>query len=229
MTAQALALHLDRPRTELRVVHNPENPEAPLDRDRDSGRSASRAGGRSIGRRGAHCPAGCPRVRRGTARLSLPPLQFLFPAGRAILPELRNLKQLVPGMTGSGNLFRDLVGGILELTVSPGGNPKNPSERLDFGTGPKRSSLTNAPGSRSKCSTDGRSSAGRTLQKESPRKVLVKLDRNTFLMATGASERALRRCSARPVRRPSAARHASLRACRPRGDSRSARGRALRR
>ncbi|MGI0156247.1 MAG: ATP-binding protein, partial [Thermoplasmata archaeon] len=29
MTAQALALHLDRPRTELRVVHNPENPERP--------------------------------------------------------------------------------------------------------------------------------------------------------------------------------------------------------
>ena len=29
MTAQALALHLDRPRSELRVVHNPENPERP--------------------------------------------------------------------------------------------------------------------------------------------------------------------------------------------------------
>jgi len=29
MTAQALALHLDRPRTEIRIVHNPENPERP--------------------------------------------------------------------------------------------------------------------------------------------------------------------------------------------------------
>src|SRR5579862_7308655 len=29
MTAQALALHLERPLTETRVVHNPENPERP--------------------------------------------------------------------------------------------------------------------------------------------------------------------------------------------------------
>src|SRR5579863_5765015 len=29
MTAQALALHLERPRTEIRIVHNPENPERP--------------------------------------------------------------------------------------------------------------------------------------------------------------------------------------------------------
>src|SRR5271157_1530961 len=29
MTAQALALHLARPTTEIRVVHNPENPERP--------------------------------------------------------------------------------------------------------------------------------------------------------------------------------------------------------
>src|SRR5579863_8183333 len=29
MTAQALALHLDRPKTEIRIVHNPENPERP--------------------------------------------------------------------------------------------------------------------------------------------------------------------------------------------------------
>ena len=29
MTAQALALHLPRPATELRIVHNPENPERP--------------------------------------------------------------------------------------------------------------------------------------------------------------------------------------------------------
>ncbi len=30
MIAQALALHLPRPKEEIRVVHNPENPERPL-------------------------------------------------------------------------------------------------------------------------------------------------------------------------------------------------------
>jgi ATP-dependent Lon protease len=188
MTAQALALHLDRPRTELRVVHNPENPERPsieivtrdeVHREREAARSVE---GELI------APQDAPASVAERLGYRCPRCSFYSLPVERYCPSCGNLKQLVPGMTGSGNPFRDLVGGILELTVSPGGNPQESVRTTRLRNGAEEVVAYERAGEQIKVLDQRALERRRTLQKESPRKVLVKLDRNTFLMATGASE-----------------------------------------
>jgi len=124
MTAQALALHLDRPRSELRVVHNPENPERPtveivpreeVHREREALRSVE---GEMI------APTDAPAAVAERLGYRCPRCSFYSLPSERYCPSCGNVKQVLPGMSGSSNPFRDLVGGILELTVSPGGNPQ---------------------------------------------------------------------------------------------------------
>lgn len=188
MTAQALALHLERPRTELRVVHNPENPERPsiemvsreeVYREREAARSVegelippSEAPATVAERLGYRCPR--------CSFYSLPTERYC--------PSCGNVKQAPPGVTGSGNPFRDLVGGILELTVSPGGNPQESVRTTRLRSGVEEVVAYERAGDQIKVLDQRALERRRTLQHQSPRKVLVKLDRNTFLMATGATE-----------------------------------------
>jgi ATP-dependent Lon protease len=188
MTAQALALHLDRPRSELRVVHNPENPERPtveivsreeVHHEREAARSVE---GELI------APSDAPvsvaeRLGYRCARCSF----YSLPTER-YCPSCGNVKQVVPGMSGSGNPFRDLVGGILELTVSPGGNPQESVRTTRLRNGVEEVVAYERAGDRIKVLDQRALERRRTLQHESPRKVLVKLDRVSFVMATGASE-----------------------------------------
>ncbi len=188
MTAQALALHLDRPRTELRVVHNPENPERPsvevvpredVSRERDAARSVE---GELI------APTDAPASVAERLGYRCPRCSFYSLPGERYCPSCGNVKQVVPGGTGSGNPFRDLVGGILELTVSPGGNPQESVRTTRLRNGVEEVVAYERGGDRIKVLDQRALERRRTLQKESPRKVLVKLDRNSFVMATGATE-----------------------------------------
>ena len=188
MTAQALALHLERPRTEIRIVHNPENPERPsvevvsreeVFKEREAARSTE---GELI--RPTDAPASvAERLGYRCARCSF----YSAPVDR-YCPSCGNTKQLVPGMTGSGNPFRDLVGGILELTVNPGGNPQESVRTTRLRNGVEEVVAYERAGDLIKVLDQRALERRRTLQHQSPRKVLVKLDRNTFVMATGASE-----------------------------------------
>jgi ATP-dependent Lon protease len=188
MTAQALALHLDRPRTELRVVHNPENPERPsvevvpredVYRERDAARSVE---GELI------APTEAPVSVAERLGYRCPRCSFYSLSSERYCPSCGNVKQVLPGMSGSGNPFRDLVGGILELTVSPGGNPQESVRTTRLRNGAEEVVAYERAGERIKVLDQRALERRRTLQRESPHKVLVKLDRNTFLMATGASE-----------------------------------------
>ena len=113
MTAQALALHLDRPRTELRVVHNPENPERPsievVPRDevyheREAARSVE---GEMI------VPTDAPASVAERLGYRCPRCSFYSLPTERYCPSCGNVKQPIPGVSGSGNPFRDLVGGFL--------------------------------------------------------------------------------------------------------------------
>ena len=188
MTAQALALHLERPRAELRVVHNPENPERPsievasrdeVYREREAARSVegdlilpSEAPATVAERLGYRCPR--------CSFYSLPTERYC--------PSCGNVKQVIPGGSGSGNPFRDLVGGILELTVSPGGNPQESVRTTRLRNGVEEVVAYERAGDKIKVLDQRALERRRTIQHQSPKKVLVKLDRNTFVMATGASE-----------------------------------------
>jgi ATP-dependent Lon protease len=188
MTAQALALHLDRPRSELRVVHNPENPERPtveivsreeVHREREALRSVE---GELI------APTDAPASVAERLGYRCPRCSFYSLPTERYCPSCGNVKQLLPGMAGSTNPFRDLVGGILELTVSPGGNPQEAVRTTRLRSGVEEVVAYERAGDRIKVLDQRALERRRTLQHESPRKVLVKLDRNTFVMATGASE-----------------------------------------
>src|SRR4029077_15289830 len=110
MTAQALALHLDRPRTEIRVVHNPENPERPsvevvprdeVYHDVEARRSTE---GELIN------PIDAPASVAERLRYRCPRCSFYSTPVDRYCPSCGNSKQIVPGMSpGSGNPFRDLV------------------------------------------------------------------------------------------------------------------------
>jgi ATP-dependent Lon protease len=188
MTAQALALHLDRPRAELRVVHNPENPERPsievvpreeVYRERDAARSVE---GELI------LPTEAPASVAERLGYRCPRCSFYSQPTERYCPSCGNVKQMMPGVAGSGNPFRDLVGGILELTVSPGGNPQESVRTTRLKNGVEEVVAYERAGDHVKVLDQRALERRRTLQHESPRKVLVKLDRNTFVMATGASE-----------------------------------------
>jgi ATP-dependent Lon protease len=188
MTAQALALHLERPRTELRVVHNPENPERPTIEvvrreevllEREAARTTegelvlpTEAPASVAERLGYRCP-----------RCSF----YSLPADR-YCPSCGNTKALLPGVGGGGNPFRDLVGGILELTVNPGGNPQETVRTTRLRNGVEEVVAYERAGDRIRVLDQHALERRRTKQREGPRKILVKLDRNCFVMATGASE-----------------------------------------
>jgi ATP-dependent Lon protease len=189
MTAQALALHLERPRTEIRIVHNPENPERPsvevvtreeVYHERETRRAIegeliqpSEAPASVAERLGYRCPR--------CSFYSLPTERYC--------PSCGNLKQVIPGVAaGSGNPFRDLVGGILELTVAPGGNPMESVRTTRLRNGVEEVVAYERAGEKITVLDQRALERRRSLQKESPSKVLVKLDRQPFLMATGASE-----------------------------------------
>jgi ATP-dependent Lon protease len=188
MTAQALALHLDRPRTEIRVVHNPENPERPsvevVSRDEVHSEVETRrtTEGELI------LPTDAPASVAERLGYRCPRCSFYSHPNERYCPSCGNLKQVLPGMTGSGNPFRDLVGGILELTVSPGGNPQESVRTTRLRNGVEEVVAYERAGDQIKVLDQRALERRRSLQKESPRKVLVKLDRNPFVMATGASE-----------------------------------------
>ncbi len=188
MTAQALALHLERPRTEIRIVHNPENPERPsvevVPRDevyheRETARSVE---GELI------VPADAPASVAERLGYRCPRCSFYSIPAERYCPSCGNLKQLLPGASGSGNPFRDLVGGILELTVSPGGNPQESVRTTRLRNGAEEVVAYERADDKIKVLDQRALEQRRSRQRESPRKVLVKLDRNTFVMATGASE-----------------------------------------
>ncbi|MCI4364380.1 MAG: ATP-binding protein [Thermoplasmata archaeon] len=188
MTAQALALHLERPSTEVRVVHNPENPERPsvelLRREevlveREAARTTE---GELI------APTEAPASVTERLGYRCPRCSFYSLPSDRYCPSCGNSKQMVPGGPGSGNPFRDLVGGILELTVSPGGNPQETVRTTRLKNGVEEVVAYERAGDRIRVLDQRALERRRLKQRESPHKVLVKLDRNCFVLATGASE-----------------------------------------
>src|SRR5580658_3653938 len=103
MTAQALALHLERPRTEIRIVHNPENPERPsveavgreeVYREHEALRTTK---GELI------APTEAPASVAERLGYRCPRCNFYSPPSDRYCPSCGNPKQVIPGVpTGGG-------------------------------------------------------------------------------------------------------------------------------
>ncbi len=188
MIAQALALHLPRPTEEVRVVHNPENPERPLVevrgeaevlRERESKGSAEgeliqpEAAPVNVAERlGYRC--------RNCGAYSSPSERFC--------PSCEKAK--IDMGPQAGNPFGDILGGLMESMA--GAAP--------FPTGKERVTTTRKRFDKEEVVVFERSGdmirvldqkaleRRREIEKLNPRKVIVPMDRNPFILSTGASE-----------------------------------------
>jgi len=186
MIAQALSLHISRPTEEIRVVHNPENPERPLvevkgfEEVSKELESKGFAEGEYIDpkeapvnvaeRLGYRC-ASC-----GT--YSSPKESFCPKCGRTKTTQVRS---------SATNPFGDLLGGLVEVTMGQlGGRDRVTTTRKRFGK--EEVVVFERSGEMIKVLDQQALEKRRELEKESPKKVIVSIDRNPFVLATGASE-----------------------------------------
>jgi ATP-dependent Lon protease len=186
MIAQALSLHISRPTEEIRVVHNPENPERPLvevkgfEEVSKELESKGFAEGEYIDpkeapvnvaeRLGYRC-ASC-----GT--YSSPKESFCPKCGRTKTTQVRS---------STTNPFGDLLGGLVEVTMGQlGGRDRVTTTRKRFGK--EEVVVFERSGEMIKVLDQQALEKRRELEKESPKKVIVSIDRNPFVLATGASE-----------------------------------------
>jgi len=186
MIAQALSLYLSRPTEEIRVVHNPENPEKPLvevkgiDEVTKEMESKGYAEGEFIDpkeapvnvaeRLGYRC-SNC-----GT--YSSPKDSFCPKCSRAKVAQVRSTPN---------NPFGDLLGGLVEVTMGQlAGRERVTTTRKRFGK--EEVVVFERAGEMIKVLDQQALEKRRELEKESPRKVIVPIGRNPFVLATGASD-----------------------------------------
>jgi len=186
MIAQALSLYLARPTEEIRVVHNPENPEKPLvevkgfDEVTKEMESKGYAEGEFIDpkeapvnvaeRLGYRC-SNC-----GT--YSSPKDSFCPKCSRAKVAQVRSTPN---------NPFGDLLGGLVEVTMGQlTGRERVTTTRKRFGK--EEVVVFERAGEMIKVLDQQALEKRRELEKESPRKVIVPIGRNPFVLATGASD-----------------------------------------
>jgi ATP-dependent Lon protease len=189
MIAQAISLHLRAPTEEIQIVQNPENPERPfvqiknakeienelklhktasgelIDPSQAPMNVAEQLGYRcvSCGKISSNKDLECPKC--GT-------------------PKTTPTKQKI------GNPFGDLMG-VIELTISQLGGEtgkKNRVKTTRVKNGKEEVVVYEPAGEKIKLLDQKALEKQRIFERQSPRKVLVPLDRNPFVMATGASE-----------------------------------------
>ena len=186
MIAQALSLHLPSVTEEIRVVHNPENPERPIvevkRRDEVVQEQTRLAGAEGdlidpkeapinvaerLGYKCVHC---------GT--YSSPGERMCPKCGRPKAASQSNV----------GNPFGDLLGGIFEVTIAQmgGGRDRVTTTRQQFGK--EEVVVYERAGDMVRVLDQKALEKRREMEKESPRKVLVPIPRRPFILATGASE-----------------------------------------
>lgn len=190
MIAQALALHLPQPREEVRVVHNPESPERPLVevkredevlRERETRGSAvgelidPETAPASVAERLGYRCRSCGTYSAATERTC---------------PHCEKPK-LDTGMQAN-NPFGDLLGNLMEsmATAAPGlaaaGKEKVTTTRR---RGDKEEVVVfERAGDKIRVLDQDALEKRRALERLRPHKVIVPLERNPFVLATGASE-----------------------------------------
>lgn len=186
MIAQALALHLPLPQEEIRVVHNPENPERPLvevkGRDEVVRETSERKGaeGEIIDPKSApvHVAERLGYRCKQCGTYSSPTDTVCPKCGQA---------KAMGGFQAAGNPFGDILGGIFEVTLGQmGGRDRVTTTRMQFGK--EEVVVFERAGEVIRVLDQAALEKRREMEKVSPRKVIARIDRSPFILATGASE-----------------------------------------
>jgi ATP-dependent Lon protease len=186
MIAQALALHLPHPSEEIRVVHNPQNPERPfvqvLDREQvqKEAQTQESAEGELID------PKAVPvNVAERLGYKCMNCGTYSSPKER-ICPKCTKPKSTQMGH-GADTPFGDLLGGLVEVTLGQmGGKDRVTTTRKRYG---KEEVVVYEKAGEMIMVLDQKTlEKRREIEKISPSKVLVPLERKAFVLSTGASQ-----------------------------------------
>ena len=186
MIAQALALHMSPPDEEIRVVHNPENPERPLievkRRDDVLRQQVEREGAEGDLIDPKEAPVNVAE-RLGYKCVSCG--TYSSPRER-VCPKCSRPKTTFQGGAAQ-NPFGDLLGGIFEVTLGQlPGRDRVTTTRRQFGQ--EEVVVYERAGEMVRVLDQPALEKRREMEKASPHKVLVPVNRQPFVLATGASD-----------------------------------------
>ncbi len=185
MVAQALALHLKKPEEEIRVVHNPENPERPLIQVRTRETIIDEVEEEDISEGEIIDPKAAPvhvaeklGYKCSNCGTYSPPKDFFCP---------KCSESKVSGMSHVDKRFGDIVG-LVGAAAFKGfeGNERITMTRKRYGK--EEIVIYERSGDMIKILDQKVLEKRREMEKVSPSKRLVGINRNPFVLATGASE-----------------------------------------
>ncbi|MBN1109338.1 MAG: ATP-binding protein [Methanomassiliicoccales archaeon] len=188
MIAQALSLHLLRPTQEIRVVHNPENPERPFVEIKGAEEVGRESQSKEFAEGELIDPKNAPvnvaerlgyRCRNCGA--------YSSPKERQCI----KCQKLKSSEVANNNPFGDLMSGLFEQMnvaglAGPVGKERVTTTRTRFGK--EEVVVFERCGEMIRVLDQEALEKRREWERQSPRKVLVPLDRNPFVLATGSSE-----------------------------------------
>ncbi len=187
MIAQALALHLRRPTEEIRVVHNPENPERPLVEVRNSNEVEKELESKGYAEGEYIDPKEAPVNVAERLGYRCTSCGTYSSTKESFCPKCSRAKVAQQIRSTSNNPFGDILGGLMEVTMGQmAGRDRVTTTRKRFGK--EEVVVFERSGDMIKVLDQPALEKRRELEKESPRKVIVPIGRNPFVLATGASE-----------------------------------------
>ena len=186
MIAQALSLHLPPPTEEIRIVHNPENPERPFVEVKPKEYVYKERETKEFAEGELIDPKEAPINVAEKLGYKCMSCGAYSTASERFCPKCGELKIIQPKQ--GNNPFSDLFGGLIEVTVGQLG-PKNErvtTTRKRFGK--EEVVVFERAGNMIKVLDQKALEKRREFEKVDPRKVLVPLERKPVVLATGASE-----------------------------------------
>lgn len=193
MIAQAMSFHIPKPTTEIYVVHNPENPERPFIEEKDEPQ---------IEREKAHSKSASGKIisaidaptnvaeklgyRCEKCGTYSPPSEFMCP--NCNIMKGQKGEQQVQVNQPFGDLIQNLGGIVQQMTV--GAPRKAKSVKTTRKVRGKEEVVSYEPESDTKIRVLDQDAMEKRheMEMKSPKKVLLSVSRNPFVLATGASE-----------------------------------------
>lgn len=188
MIAQALALHLPHPKEELRVVHNPQYPERPVIEIKKQDEVYREHESTQFAHGELKKPEDVPKEVAEKLGYLCKFCGTYSSYRERQCPRCSKIKVTAQFGTQSSNPFQDLLGGIVEATISQitHGNERITTTRTH--NGKDEIVVYERAGEEIRILDQKALEKKREFEKQSPRKVIVPLERSPFVLATGASE-----------------------------------------
>jgi ATP-dependent Lon protease len=186
MIGQALGFYLPKPRQEIHVVHNPQNPERPFIEVLTEDEALAFEAGRAVAEGELLPPENVPRKVAEQLGYLCPNCGAYSAPEDAVCPKCEKRKSGQVGMENQP--FGDLLGNVIEVTLNQLGGGKKAVKTTRNLNGKEEVVTYERAGDKIKLMDQKAMEKTRQMEKVSPRKILVPLKRKAFVLATGASE-----------------------------------------